>query len=56
MKNKSWRCRFGIHKFVYRWTEDNHRYMRCRRCGKDHMGRSSTELDRYIPPGAAGVG
>ena len=54
MSKKSWRCRFGLHKFVFMWTEDNQRYRRCRRCGKDHPGRSSGSLDRFTDIGGAG--
>jgi len=54
MSTKAWRCRFGFHKFVVRWNEDNHRYLRCRRCGKDHPGSSSSPLDRFTDIGGLG--
>jgi hypothetical protein len=51
MSKKPWRCRIGMHQFVVLWTDDNHRYRRCRRCGKDHPGSTDSPLDRYAPPG-----
>ena len=54
MSNKSWRCRLGLHKFVVVWNEDNERYSRCRRCGKDHPGRSSGPKDRFTDIGGLG--
>ena len=42
MSNKPWRCRIGMHQFVVLWTDDNHRYRRCRRCGKDHAGSTDS--------------
>ena len=54
MSKKSWRCRVGLHKFVVMRNEDNQRYSRCRRCGKDHPGRSSGPLDRFTDIGGAG--
>jgi hypothetical protein len=54
MSNKPWRCRFGIHKFVVFYNEDNQRYGRCRRCGKDHPGSTSGPLDRFHDIGGAG--
>lgn len=53
VSEKSWRCRFGIHKFVVSWNEDNQRYRRCSRCGKDHPGSSSGPLDRFTDIGGA---
>jgi hypothetical protein len=41
MSSKPWRCRLGIHKFVVLWNEDNQRYRRCRRCGKDDAGSTT---------------
>ena len=54
MSTKSWRCRFGLHKFVFVWNEDNQRYRRCARCGKDHAGSTSGPLDRFTDIGGAG--
>jgi hypothetical protein len=54
MSNKPLRCRFGIHKFVVLYNEDNQRYSRCRRCGKNHPGSSSGPLDRFTDIGGAG--
>ena len=42
MSNKSWRCRLGLHKFVVSWNEDNQRYRRCRRCGTDDTGSTTS--------------
>jgi hypothetical protein len=42
MSNKPWRCRFGFHDFVVARNEDNQRYRRCRRCGKDDAGSTHT--------------
>ena len=54
MNNTPWRCRFGMHKFVFVYTEDNQRYQRCVRCGKDHPGSSSGPLDRFTDIGGGG--
>lgn len=54
MNKKSWRCRLGLHRFVVMWNEDNQRYMRCRRCGRDHPGSSSGPLDRFTDIGGGG--
>jgi hypothetical protein len=54
MNKKSWRCRFGLHKFVVLYNEDNQRYSRCRRCGTHHPGNTSGPLDRFMDIGGAG--
>ena len=54
MSNKPWRCRFGIHEFVVAWNDDNQRYRRCRRCGKDDAGSTNTAGDRFVDPGGLG--
>jgi hypothetical protein len=51
MSNKPWRCRFGMHKYVFVWTDDNQRYRRCRRCGQDHAGPTSGPMDRFTDIG-----
>lgn len=51
MTSKPWRCRFGLHKFVVMWNEDNQRYSRCRRCGKDYPGSTGGPLDRFTDIG-----
>jgi hypothetical protein len=53
MKDKPWQCRLGIHKFVVAWNDDNQRYQRCRRCGKDLPGSRSGPLDRFTDIGGA---
>jgi hypothetical protein len=42
MSTRSWRCRFGLHKFVVLWNEDNQRFRRCRRCDKDDTGSTTS--------------
>ena len=52
--SKSWRCRLGLHAYVDKWTEDNQKYRRCHRCGKDYPGNTSGPYDRFIDIGGGG--
>ena len=49
----SWRCRLGLHHFVVKWNDDNERYRRCSRCGKDQAPSSRGPLDRFTDIGGA---
>lgn len=54
MTRKPWQCLLGMHTYVVAWTEDNQRYRRCRRCGRDYPGSSSGPMDRFTDIGGAG--